>query len=60
MIGQFYVIALEGPAFIVDEDERPIAFRTEEEARQLADRHPLCQAYDYVVLDAANGVLASE
>ena len=50
----FYVITKAGsggpPTFVLDDDDRPAAFGTENEAHGGVQQQPLCEAYGYTIL----------
>jgi hypothetical protein len=50
----FYVITKAGsdgpPTFVLDDDDKPAAFSTENEAHEGVEQQPLCEAYGYTIL----------
>ena len=51
---KYFIIANGGgglPTFIVDDDDNPLPYNTGEEAEQDADKHQLCIARGYEILE---------
>lgn len=50
--GRFFVLSGRAePVILVDENGDPASFSTGEEARESADRTPMCMALGYMVLE---------